>query len=89
MNASRSPPSPLGSALECSVSPAELEPGIAPAMDQKPFRRNRKRDLALSVTGLEPLPDIVPAWERTLIERALVEALQGNAPKDAPDARPQ
>lgn len=71
------------------MSPVGLEPGFASAMDQTPFSQKRKRDLALSVTGLLPLPDAVPAWERTLIERALTEALDGCPPKEAPDAQPR
>lgn len=58
-------------------------------MDQTSFRRKRKLELSLSVTGLVPLPDVVPAWERTLIERALAEALDGHAPKEALDAHPR
>lgn len=71
------------------MSPGGLEPGFAPAMDQTSCSRKRRREIALSVTGLLPQPDVVPAWERTLIERALTEALDGRPPKEAPDAQPR
>ncbi len=93
MNASRSPSNPIGVASAgagaAQASPAWLEPGFASDMDQTPFRRKRKRELSLSVTGLVPLPDVVPAWERMMIEQAVAEALDGPAPKEALDAHPR
>lgn len=50
-------------------------------------RRRRRRDLALSVAGLEPMPVVLPAWELQLLERLLAERLdEKNSPErnDAP-----
>jgi hypothetical protein len=55
-------------------------------MDPTPPIRKRSRDLHLSVTGLEPRPVELPPWERRLIERSLVEALDRGAVKGAGDA---
>lgn len=66
-----------------------LERDFGPGMDPTPPIRQRRRDLRLSVTGLEPMPVELPTWERKLIERALAEALDAGTPKDARDAHPQ
>jgi hypothetical protein len=49
-------------------------------------RRRRRRDLSLSVTRLEPMPVVLPAWELQLIERLLVERLDEKKSPERNDA---
>ena len=79
------PAGPVGG----QVSPAGLERVFMSGMDPTPPIRKRSRDLHLLVIGLEPLHGDVSLWERQLIERALTKALDGRAPKEAPDAQPR
>jgi hypothetical protein len=88
MNATREPslhPQSTRLLPGARMSPVGLEPGFGPGMNEP--RRRRRRDLALSVTGLEPMPVVLPPWELKLIERLLAERLdEKNIPErnDAP-----
>ena len=66
------------------MSPVGLEPGFGPGMNEP--RRRRRRDLALSVTGLEPMPVVLPPWEVQLIERRLAERLDEKKSPERNDA---